>query len=65
MTECRACLSGLAHCHGTVIHHAAMRSECTDPDCVTPEDVHTFAIDCETVGCRCAVSVSVSAHRVG
>lgn len=54
---------GLEHCHGTVIHHASCRAECTEPDCVTPEVVHTFVIDCEAIGCNCAVSLS--AHRVG
>jgi hypothetical protein len=61
--ECRDCLAGLEHCHGTVIHHLWGRPECTEEDCTTPEGLHTFRIDCETVGCRCAVEVS--AHRVG
>ncbi|KUI41020.1 hypothetical protein AU197_00135 [Mycobacterium sp. IS-1590] len=63
MTECRECVAGLEHCHGTVIHHAAYRAECTEPDCVTPEVAHAFVIDCEAIGCACAVVVS--AHRVG
>ncbi|KUH66450.1 hypothetical protein AU184_23905 [Mycolicibacterium novocastrense] len=63
MTECRECVAGLEHCHGTVIHHAAYRPECTEPDCVTPEVAHAFVIDCEAIDCACAVVVS--AHRVG
>ena len=61
--RCRDCVAGLEHCHGTVIHHGAARTECTEPDCVTPEVVHTFAVDCDAVGCPCAQPVS--AHRVG
>jgi hypothetical protein len=61
--ECRDCLAGLEHCHGTVIHHAWRRPECTEPDCTTPEGLHTFRIDCDAVGCACAVEIS--AHRVG
>lgn len=56
-------MAGLEHCHGTVIHHVSRRAECTEPGCVTPEVVHTFVIDCEAIGCVCAVSLS--AHRVG
>ncbi|OBK80458.1 hypothetical protein [Mycobacterium sp. 1164985.4] len=70
MTECRDCEAGLEHCHGTVIHHISYRTECTEPDCVTPEVAHAFVIDCEAIGCTpqacCGPSVvSVSAHRVG
>jgi hypothetical protein len=53
--DCRECARGLAHCHGTVIAHAMARAECTEPDCVTPESGHSFTIDCDTVGCGCAV----------
>ena len=51
--DCRECARGLAHCHGTVIAHAAARAECTEPDCVTPEMAHSFTIDCDVVGCAC------------
>jgi hypothetical protein len=61
-SECRDCLAELEHCHGTVIHHAGYRSECTE-GCVTPEVVHALRIDCDAIGCSCAVAVS--AHRVG
>ena len=54
MSDCRGCRADLEHCHGTVIHHALRRSECTEYDCVTPEVVHAFSIDCEAIGCTCA-----------
>ena len=62
-SECRECLAGLEHCHGTVIHHAWYRTECSEDDCVTPEVVHAFSIDCEALGCTCGAFAS--AHRVG
>ena len=62
-SECRDCLAGLEHCHGTVIHHAGYRSECTEEGCLTAEVVHALRIDCDAIGCTCAVAVS--AHRVG
>jgi hypothetical protein len=72
--ECRDCRAGLDHCHGTIIHHALQRSECTEPDCVAPELLpHAFVIDCDAVGCLCMESVALacdqgtassSAHRV-
>jgi hypothetical protein len=62
-SECRDCLAGLEHCHGTAVHHTADRSECTEPGCDTPEAVHAFRVDCEAIGCRC--NVAISAHRVG
>jgi hypothetical protein len=62
--KCRACEAGLEHCHGTVIHHAWYRPECTEPDCVTPELLHAFSIDCDALGCACD-DAAASAHRVG
>ncbi len=56
-------MAGLEHCHGTVVHHAWGRAECTEPDCDTPEVLHVFSIDCDSVGCMCGVAAS--AHRVG
>lgn len=53
-SDCRECRAGLEHCHGTVIHHMLAWTECTEDDCVTPEVVHTFVIDCQAVGCTCA-----------
>ena len=72
--ECRDCRAGLDHCHGTIIRHSLGRfwgrSECTEPECATPELVpHAFVVDCDAVGCVCAESIAQtpepSAHRVG
>ncbi|EHI13697.1 hypothetical protein [Mycolicibacterium thermoresistibile] len=62
--ECRECRAGLQHCHGTVIHHVRYRSECTEDGCDTPDALHTFVVDCESVGCVCSRS-EVSALRAG
>ena len=66
-SECRDCLAGLEHCHGTVIRHASDRAECTEEGCETPELVHALRIDCDAVGCTCDVAgaPATSAHRVG
>ncbi|MGB9227276.1 hypothetical protein [Mycobacterium sp.] len=63
---CRDCRAGLEHCHGTVIRHALSRPDCTEPDCDGPELVpHSFVVDCDAVGCACAVAAVVrSAHRI-
>ncbi|TVS77319.1 hypothetical protein [Mycobacterium helveticum] len=59
--ECRDCLAGLEHCHGTLIRHALHGSECTEPECRAPELLpHTFVIDCDAVGCGCAESVALA-----
>jgi hypothetical protein len=43
------------YCHGTLIVHALLRSDCTEDNCTTPELMgHAFVIDCDTVGCECA-----------
>jgi hypothetical protein len=53
--ECRECLAGLEHCHGTIIRHWQHRSECTEEDCISPELFpHTFVVDCDAVDCDCA-----------
>ena len=62
MSDCRECRADLVHCHGTVIHHALSWSECTETDCVTPEVLHTFIVDCEAIGCACAQPIG-SAER--
>ena len=41
-----------------MIHHVLGRDECTEPDCEAIEMVHTFSIDCETVGCTCDVLIA-------
>jgi hypothetical protein len=57
---CRECREDLEHCHGTVIHHALTALECTE-DCGAPDVVHTFRIDCDAIGCVCAMTVSAAA----
>jgi hypothetical protein len=59
-SDCRACLGGLEHCHGTVIRHALGRSDCTEVDCETPEVVHAFSIDCDALGCACGATVALA-----
>lgn len=52
--ECRECVAGRAHCHGTLIHHWGHQPQCTEPDCGRPEVLlHSLIIDCDAVGCRC------------
>ena len=53
--RCRDCEAGLAHCHGTLIMHSLRYAECTEDGCGNPESItHTFVLDCDAVGCRCA-----------
>jgi hypothetical protein len=60
-SDCWECRAGLAHCHGTVIHHPRCRSECTEDDCDSPEGIpHAFQIDCEALGCRCGDAVALA-----
>ena len=63
--QCRACRQGLEHCHGTLIHHAYLRTECTEDGCVVTHSVHELSIDCSTVGCVCDEVATVSTHRIG
>jgi hypothetical protein len=52
---CRACQAELEHCHGTFIYHPLHRPECTEDGCGGAEAIpHTFAVDCDAVGCGCA-----------
>ena len=52
--QCRECLAGRPHCHGTLIHHHGQKTQCTDPECNHPEVLlHSLAVDCEAVGCPC------------
>ena len=57
---CRECREDLEHCHGTLVHHALFFVECTE-DCPTPDGLHSFSVDCEAVGCTCAVTIVASA----
>lgn len=59
-SECRDCLAGLEHCHGTVLHHPRFRSECTEDGCVTPEVVHAFVVDCDAIGCTCGDVIALA-----
>lgn len=52
--HCRACRAELEHCHGTLIHHGHQATECTEDGCPGEVLTHSFALDCEAVGCRCA-----------
>ena len=52
--DCRDCQAGLEHCHGTLIHHVWQAAECTEDGCPGEMLPHSFALDCEAVGCRCA-----------
>jgi hypothetical protein len=57
--ECRECVSGRPHCHGTLIHHHGQPPQCTDPDCSHPEVLlHSLSVDCEAIGCHCGESGS-------
>lgn len=52
--ECRECLAGRPHCHGTLIHHAGQSPQCTEPGCSHPEILlHSLTVDCEAIGCEC------------
>ncbi len=57
-SQCRDCATGIEHCHGTVVHHALGRNECTEADCQTLEVVHAFSIDCDALGCTCDVLIA-------
>jgi hypothetical protein len=51
--DCRECLAGRPHCHGTLIRHSTSW-QCTDPDCTHPELLlHSLSIDCAALGCPC------------
>lgn len=59
--DCRDCRAGLDHCHGTIIRHALHRSECTEPECFSPELLpHAFVIDCDAVGCACTEVIALA-----
>jgi len=62
VNDCRECLAGQPHCHGTLIHHGGrhggqhwgQQSQCTDPDCTHPEVLlHSLSVDCDVIGCDC------------
>jgi hypothetical protein len=47
-------------CHGTVIVHADLGTECTEPDCDGVDAPHAFRIDCDAVGCRCTAATRLA-----
>lgn len=52
--DCRECLAGRPHCHGTLVRHPGQHCQCTEPDCIHPEVLmHSLSIDCEAIGCEC------------
>jgi hypothetical protein len=52
--ECRECLAGQPHCHGTLIRHHGVHRQCTEADCAHPEVLmHALEVDCEAIGCEC------------
>lgn len=52
--DCRECLAGRPHCHGTLIRHSTQYWQCTDSDCSHPELLlHSLTMDCEAIGCEC------------
>lgn len=58
VNDCRECLAGRPHCHGTLIHHGGhhwgQQSQCTDPECTHPEVLlHSLSVDCDVIGCDC------------
>ncbi|MCV7422581.1 hypothetical protein H7K45_18715 [Mycobacterium yunnanensis] len=61
---CRECREDLEHCHGTLVHHfrstGSVFVECTE-DCVMPDGLHSFSIDCEAVGCGCGGTIVATA----
>jgi len=59
--QCRECRATGPHCHGALIRHPGGFSHCTEPGCGDSEVLlHSFSVDCETLGCGCGESV---AHR--
>ena len=52
--DCRECLAGRPHCHGTLIHHPGQSPRCTEPGCSHPEVLlHSLTVDCAAIGCDC------------
>ena len=52
--QCRECVAGRPHCHGTLIHHYEQKPQCTDPECSHPEVLlHSLVVDCDAIGCQC------------
>ena len=59
--QCRECVAGSPHCHGTLIHHPGLAPDCTEPGCDHPEILlHSLTVDCDAIGCPCGER---AAHR--
>jgi hypothetical protein len=64
--ECARCISGIDHCHGTVIGHPQGVAECTEPECDDLDLVrHTLAIECDLIegGCDCVEPADAQSFR--
>jgi hypothetical protein len=46
MSECDLCLQDLDHCHDVSIEHADGSTECMDPGCRLPHDLHEWQLPC-------------------
>ncbi|OLT44204.1 hypothetical protein BJF85_20215 [Saccharomonospora sp. CUA-673] len=63
---CSSCATGIDHCHGTLLEHAAGFVECTDIDCVSVRiERHVLATDCGDIvgGCGCVESIPAGSVR--
>ncbi len=57
-TECRDCIDGFEHCHGTYVLHDDGTWECTEPGCVGGGAVlHLWVVSCVEVGAQCLCRV--------
>jgi hypothetical protein len=55
--DCRSCLSGLDHCHGTLVVHEIGDVDCTET-CADLDPVrHRLQLNCADIdgGCPCTV----------
>lgn len=57
--ECGNCLSGLDHCHGTLVVHETGDVECTEVCAGVDEARHRLSVTCADLhgGCSCLVVV--------
>jgi hypothetical protein len=53
MSDCRLCLEDLDHCHDVSIEHADGSTECIDPTCSLPHEVHDFCLPCSALEPPC------------
>lgn len=65
--DCRTCLSGLDHCHGTLVLHESGDVDCTET-CPDPDPArHRLSLDCADLdgGCDCTVDLAPELARAG